>query len=475
MATKESNSRPSSLDLSVSKSALILKTAMQNVHFKNWSETFECFPELFFAPKTEEEIKDILQLARETNKTVKVVGCKHSPSDIACTSDIMISLQGFNKIVEVNKSKRQVKVEAGMNLLELNDILYSHNLALSVLGSISDITVGGAISVATHGTGIKYGTLSSYVTEMDMMLSDGSVITMSPDRSPDLFLAAACSLGSFGILLRVTFQCEPAYNLCLRQYGLSIKDIIENLDVHLEGSDHFKFLWYPHTNGVVVSHCSRTEQIPRKESWIIKIWNWFLDYGVGYYFLEFCLYISTFLPHFVPTINRIYYNLLFSSPKSKIDRSYKIFNYDCLFKQYVNEWAIPIEKTGVVLWQLQEWIESTSGVSVHFPVEVRFVRAENIFLSPAYDQNTCYMNIIMYRPYGKDVPYQEYWSAFEKIMIDAGGRPHWAKAHSVTANMFNLMYPAFGRWCALRQKLDPINMFLNSYMLRIFSNNALSP
>lgn len=34
--------------------------------------------------------------------------------------------------------------------------------------------------------------------------------------------------------------------------------VIENLDVHLEGSEHFKFLWYPHTDGVVVSHCSRT-------------------------------------------------------------------------------------------------------------------------------------------------------------------------------------------------------------------------
>lgn len=471
MALQESNSRPSSLDLSVSKSALILKTAMQNVHFKNWSETFECCPELYFAPKTEEEIKDILQLARETNKTVRVVGCKHSPSDIACTPDIMISLQCFNKVLEVNKGKQQVKVQAGMIISHLNDILYSHNLALSVLGSISDITVGGAISVGTHGTGINHGTLSAYVTEMDIMLSDGIVMTFSANRNTDLFLAAVCSLGSFGIILTVTFQCEPAYNLHLRHYALSLKDVIENLDVHLKGSEHFKFLWYPHTDGVVVSHCSRTDQSPPKELWISKLWQWFWDYGIGYYTLEFCLYISIYFPHIVPIINRIYYNILFSGSKSKIDRSYRIFNYDCLFKQYVNEWAIPVEQTGLVLWKLKEWIESTEDMFVHFPLEVRFVRAENIFLSPAYGQNTCYINIIMYRPYGKDVPYQEYWSAYENIMMSAGGRPHWAKAHSVTAEKFNIMYPAFGRWSAIREKLDPINMFLNLYMFRIFSNS----
>lgn len=469
MATKDTNHRPASLDLNLSKTAVILKTAMKNVHFKNWSETFECYPELFFAPKTEEELKDILALAREMNKTVRVVGCKHSPSDIACTTGTMISMQYFDKILEVNKSKLQVKVQSGVVISDLNHILFSHNLALSVLGSISDITIGGAISVATHGSGINYGTLSSYVSEMDLMLSDGSVISLSPENSPDLFLTAVCGLGSCGIVLNVTMQCEPAYNLQLRQYGLNLKDIIENLDVHIEGSDHFKFLWYPHTDGVVVSHCSRTSLDPPKETWIRKIWNWFWDYGIGYYSLEFCLYVSTFFPHLVPSINRLYYNILFSGSKTKIDRSYKIFNYDCLFKQYVNEWAIPIKNTGLVLWRLREWIESTPDTYVHFPVEVRFAKAEQIFLSPTYGQNMCYMNIIMYRPYGKDVPYKNYWAAYEKIMLEAEGRPHWAKAHSVTAKMFDVMYPCFGKWCALRQKLDPINMFLNPYILRIFN------
>lgn len=60
---------------------------------------------------------------------------------------------------------------------------------------------------------------------MDMMLSDGSIFTLSANRNLELFLAAACSLGSFGIILTVTLQCEPAYNLILRQYGLDIKDV----------------------------------------------------------------------------------------------------------------------------------------------------------------------------------------------------------------------------------------------------------
>ncbi|CAL1266430.1 unnamed protein product [Larinioides sclopetarius] len=462
--------RPSSLNIIYSsKSSNIMKTGISNVRFKNWSETFECVPELFFAPKTEEEIAQILELAREENKKVKVVGCKHSPSDIACTNGFMISLQNFNKLIEIDKKQMRVKVQAGMKLSELNDALYSHNLALSVLGSVSEITIGGAICVCTHGTGLEYGTISSYVTEMDIMLSNSTVLNLSPEKDLDAFQAALCSLGSFGIILTVTIQCEPAFNLQMRQYGLPLKDVIENLEVHLSGSDHFRFMWFPYTDNVVVSHATRTELQATKETWLTKIWRNFWNYGIGYHALEFCYYISTFVPHWVPHINKLFYYLSFSTSSSKIDRSYKIFNFECLFKQYVNEWAIPIEKTGIVLWQLREWIESTPDVYIHFPIEVRFTKADNILISPAFGRNVCYINIIMYRPYGKEVPYKTYWEAYEHIMMENGGRPHWAKAHSVTAQTFGHMYPFFGKWCSIRQRLDPINMFMNSYMNRIFS------
>ncbi|KFM74677.1 L-gulonolactone oxidase, partial [Stegodyphus mimosarum] len=301
------------------------------------------------------------------------------------------------------------------------------------------------------------------------MLSDGSVKKFSADRDKELFLAAVCSLGSFGIILRVSLQCEAAFNLQLRQYSLGLQDVIEHLDVHIEGSDHFRFMWFPYTDGVVVCHSQRTEKPITKVSRLQKCYDWFWNYGIGYYTLEFFYYLSTYHPFLVPYINRIFYNLMYSTPVSKVDRSYKIFNFECLFKQYVNEWAIPKSKTGVVLWTLREWMLSSPDIYVHFPVEVRFVKGDNILISPAYGQDVCYINIIMYRPYGKTVPYKEYWRAYENIMAEANGRPHWAKAHNVKAETFRQIYPYFGKWCLIREMLDPINMFYNAYMARIFS------
>ena len=56
---------------------------------------------LYFEPKTVDEIKEILKLADVNDKKVKVVGHGHSPSNIACTDDYMISMKNFNRILDV--------------------------------------------------------------------------------------------------------------------------------------------------------------------------------------------------------------------------------------------------------------------------------------------------------------------------------------------------------------------------------------
>lgn len=87
------------------------------------------------------------------------------------------------------------------------------------------------------------------------------------------------------------------------------------------------------------------------------------------------------------------------------------------------------EKTQVVLTELRRFLDMNPEIRVHFPVEVRFVAADEIYLSPAFGRDSCYINIIMYRPYGKHVPFKKWWDAYEKIVREAGGRPHWAKVN----------------------------------------------
>ena len=118
----------------------------------------------------------IIELANEYNKKIKVIGSGHSPSDIGCTDGFMINMDKMNRILSIvddddddseeekKKKKKLVTVEAGIKISKINKELFeNHSLALNNLGSISDQTIAGAISTGTHGTGIEFGCLHTQV------------------------------------------------------------------------------------------------------------------------------------------------------------------------------------------------------------------------------------------------------------------------------------------------------------------------
>ena len=61
-----------------------------------------------------------------------MVGAGKSPNDIVCTTDYLVSLRHFNKVLAIDEQKQTVKVEAGITFTELNPVLEKKNLSLSV-------------------------------------------------------------------------------------------------------------------------------------------------------------------------------------------------------------------------------------------------------------------------------------------------------------------------------------------------------
>lgn len=148
-----------------------------------------------------------------------------------------------------------------MRIDAINELLEKNNMALSVLGSIGDQTIAGAISVAFHGTGIEFNVLSAYVLEVDMMLASGEIKTYSATSNSDVFKAVLCSLGCLGVMVSVKLQCEPCFRLEQIEYGAKLDDVLQSLDVYVKSSDHFRMLWYPHTDYVICYGAKRTDKV----------------------------------------------------------------------------------------------------------------------------------------------------------------------------------------------------------------------
>jgi hypothetical protein len=107
------------------------------------------------------------------------------------------------------------------------------------------------------------------------------------------------------------------------------------------------------------------------------------------------------------------------------------------------------------------------GFNVHYPVEVRFVKGDDIWCSPAYGRDTAYIGIIMFKPYGFSVPFRQYFDEFEKVMARLGGRPHWAKDFRFTAGDMQAAYPMWGDFQKLTHLLDPKGTFSNEWSDRV--------
>ncbi|KAJ6661208.1 hypothetical protein lerEdw1_015345 [Lerista edwardsae] len=197
------------------------------VRFQNWAKTYGCSPELYFQPATVEELKEILDLARQKRKRVKVVGGGHSPSDIACTDDFMIQMEKMNKVLKVDKEKRQVTVEAGILLSDLNVELSKHALALPILGAVSDVAAAGVIGTGTHNTGIRHGIVATQVVALTLLTASGDILQCSESENPELFQAACVHLGCLGIILTVTFQCVPEFYLQETTFPSTLKEVSE--------------------------------------------------------------------------------------------------------------------------------------------------------------------------------------------------------------------------------------------------------
>lgn len=440
-------------------------SANVGVVWKNWAGNITCEPERYFEPATEIEIVDIVLQANHSGDRLKVIGLGHSCSRITASDGAtLVSLKQYNQVISINKVAKQITVQAGMSIKEINRALLQEGLALSNLDSISTQSIGGALSTGTHGTGLGFGCFADQVQALSLITLDGEVLQLSAQQQPELFYAACTSLGSLGVISTVTLACEDAYNLHAVAGPEKLPVILKTYPEFNNRSEHFRFWWFPHTQDVYVWEANRTAAMadPRPS----KLQFWLNDVLWMNKVREFVLWLASFLPALVPKINQ-FVNFTFNRSREEIGRNDHIFNFLIQVPQYVMEYAIPIEHTQAALTELEELIEA-NDLKVHLPVEVRFVKGDNVWLSMAYQRDSCFIGVIMYRPYGKDIPYEEYFKKVDTLMAKYQGRPHWAKVHYRDQAYMHSVYPQWEAFSKLRAKLDPQGIFMNDYLQRFF-------
>jgi len=198
----------------------------QNGKLKNWAGNLTYSTDQIFYPKSVEEVQ---QLVRKLNK-VKALGTRHCFNTIADSKYNFISLRDMNKVVSLDANAKTVTVEAGIKYGEFCPWLNEKGFALHNLASLPHISVAGAITTATHGSGVKNGNLSTAVAGLEIVTADGSVVNRS-EKDGEGFYAAVVGLGAIGVITKVTLHVQPAF--MMRQYvyeKLPLQQLKEHFD-----------------------------------------------------------------------------------------------------------------------------------------------------------------------------------------------------------------------------------------------------
>jgi L-gulono-1,4-lactone dehydrogenase len=423
----------------------------------NWGGTASCRPAEVEFPSTEEEIVAALKRAEAGGERVKVPGSGHSFTDIACTGGRMIKLDNYNKVLGVDQEAKTVTVEAGITIWSLADELASHGLAFPNLGDIGYQTIAGAISTSTHGSGNKLGGLATQVKAMRLILADGSSLDLSDSYDQETFRAAKVSLGALGIISTVTLQCVPAFTLHAVEGPGTFDEVLAEFDRYAAENDHCDLYWFPYGDGCLVKTNNRTEEPPRPKG---RFRAWFEDEFVGNSVFGFSNRVMRARPKWIPAVHRLTGRLISRSEYS--DRSDRVFTSPRRVRFAEMEYAIPRHAAVEVAREVRRMLQE-KRFDVAFPVEMRTSAGDDVFLSTAHGRPTAYIAVHQFQ----GMEYEPYFREVEAIMRAHDGRPHWGKIHFQGHHSLREVYPMWGRFAAVRSRLDPHGRFRNAYLDRV--------
>ncbi len=428
-------------------------------------------PQAIVHPGSEEELVEIIRLAQKQQVRVKAIGSLHSQCPIPETDGICIVLDKYNKLLKLDGSF--VTVQAGMKLKELNEILATHDLALPIVGNITAQTVSGAISTATHGGSVHYGTLSDYVESIRIVKADGTIEEIH--RSHEVFPGVVVSLGLLGVISAVTFRCVPSFALQSLSSVRDVQDVLDNFDELHQGNLYTDMLYFPSIDQIAILSVNKIEKEQCKLSAYKPVETVKRPQQLGHAKLKRQLTIMSlragaWLVQRSDALQR--YSAKLSAKASyqpRTDRSDLVLAFGergdsgrspGIIRDM--EVAVPYEHARTVIALLRNHFLTTRKYPI-LPIHIRCSPRSDLWLSPAYGRDVCWFECWQYPRT------DSFLEQIHELLVPFHYRFHWGKETLASREYIEQQYEKWNDFVQLREAWDGRGMFLNSYLESFFA------
>jgi FAD-linked oxidoreductase len=426
----------------------------------NWAGTVRCEVTNRAQPVTLEQVQAEVLRAAEEGERLRPVGAGRSFSPLCWSDENHLSLAKFTGIESTDVQTQRVWARAGTTLRRLSQALSDRGLALENAPDNDRLTLSGAISTASHGSGAAFGNLSTLITGLRMVCADGTVREIRPDTEPELFSAAAVSLGALGVITHVELQCVDDYKLVSSTASTTLGVSMARLNELRRDHRNAELFWFPYANSVIVRALDVTRD---PKSWLSPVRHTLTQS------LERRIYTTIAVaarraPRTAERFGRMLTRR--NNGRSDVVDARDAYPIRRFARFQAIEYALPIERLPAAIEALDKIIRALD-FRMHFPIEVRFVKADALWLSPHSGRESACVAVPAY----PDTPFEGYFSVVAEVLERHDGRPHWGMVHPHGYDELRAMYPHFDDFCTLRRELDPRGLFLNPHLAAVFGES----
>jgi FAD/FMN-containing dehydrogenase len=258
----------------------------------------------------------------------------------------------------------------------------------------------------------------------------------------------------------VTLRIREAVSLHQTIDQMPIDDVADALIGIASGAEWVKVWWLPHSRTAqVVRYAVTTEPHSRRPSPATRRW---IDERVMH---RFAFPAMVRLQHRRPAttagLNQ-WLSARYLGPPSQVGPGSLMLNTPMPIRHRETEAAVPMTVAPDALRGLLALFRD-GRPAVNFPLEIRFVRGDEAWLSPAQGADTC--QIGAYTTDGPDC--SSFFAGVWRVMRPLGARPHWGKELDHTVAEIRTLYPHLDRFTSLRDDLDPDRVFAGAFLEQV--------
>ncbi|MDC6130929.1 FAD-binding protein [Burkholderia gladioli] len=169
-----------------------------------------------------------------------------------------LDLRAMNRVLRFDVAAARIRVQAGIRWSDVQRAIDPHELAVKVMQTYANFTVGGTLSVNAHGRYIGHGPMVTSVRSIVLVLADGRVVEASRETHAELFRAAIGGYGAIGVITEVELDLVPNTRVERRVAKMRLQDYAAWFDAEVRSHDDVVFhnfdLYPPHySRGLAVS------------------------------------------------------------------------------------------------------------------------------------------------------------------------------------------------------------------------------